>query len=80
MKFDTINLGLTGYDDLFMSSEERADRKKPKVEEIAISELRPFKDHPFRVKEDEEMEQLKKSIHGRKHRNAFERSSMALLE
>ena len=63
MKFDTINLGLTGYDDLFMSSEERADRKKPKVEEIAISELCPFKDHPFRVKEDEEMEQLKKSIH-----------------
>ena len=63
MKFDTINLGLTGYDDLFMSSEERADRKKPKVEEIAISELRPFKDHPFRVKEDEEMEQLKKSSH-----------------
>ena len=63
MKFDTINLGLTGYDDLFMSSEERADRKKPKVEELAISELRPFKDHPFRVKEDEEMEQLKKSIH-----------------
>ena len=63
MKFDTINLGLTGYDDLFMSSEERADKKKPKVEEIAISELRPFKDHPFRVKEDEEMEQLKKSIH-----------------
>lgn len=63
MKFDTINLGLTGYDDLFMSSEERADRKKPKVEEIAISELRPFRDHPFRVKEDEEMEQLKKSIH-----------------
>ena len=62
MKFDTINLGLTGYDDLFMSSEERAD-KKPKVEEISISELRPFKDHPFRVKEDEEMEQLKKSIH-----------------
>ena len=37
--------------------------KKPKVEELAISELRPFKDHPFRVKEDEEMEQLKKSIH-----------------
>lgn len=46
-----------------MSSEERADVKKPKVEEIAISELRPFRDHPFRVKEDEEMEQLKKSIH-----------------
>lgn len=63
MKFDTINLGLTGYDELFMSSEEREDMKKPKVEEISISELRPFKDHPFRVKEDDEMEQLKKSIH-----------------
>ena len=63
MKNEKINLGLTGYDELFMSSEEREDMKKPKVEEIAISELRPFKDHPFRVKEDEEMEQLKKSIH-----------------
>lgn len=63
MKYDTINLGLTGYDELFLSSEEREDMKKPKVEEISISELRPFKDHPFRVKEDEEMEQLKKSIH-----------------
>jgi ParB family chromosome partitioning protein len=63
MKNERIDLCMTGFDDLFMSSEERADRKKPKVEEIAISELRPFKDHPFRVKEDEEMEQLKKSIH-----------------
>ena len=63
MKFDTINLGLTGYDELFLSSEEREDMKKPKVEEISILDLRPFKDHPFRVKEDEEMEQLKKSIH-----------------
>ncbi|MBR5946904.1 ParB N-terminal domain-containing protein, partial [bacterium] len=63
MKFDSINLGLTGYDELFMSSEEREDMKKPKVEEISILDLRPFKDHPFRVKEDEEMEQLKKSIH-----------------
>ena len=63
MKFDTINLGLTGYDELFMSSEEREDMKKPKVEELSILDLRPFKDHPFRVKEDEEMEQLKKSIH-----------------
>ena len=63
MKNEKINLGLTGYDELFMSSEEREDMKKPKVEEISILDLRPFKDHPFRVKEDEEMEQLKKSIH-----------------
>lgn len=63
MKNERIDLCMTDFDDLFMSSEERADRKKPKVEDIAITELRPFKDHPFRVKEDEEMEQLKKSIH-----------------
>ena len=63
MKNEKINLGLTGYDELFLSSEEREDMKKPKVEEISILDLRPFKDHPFRVKEDEEMEQLKKSIH-----------------
>ena len=63
MKTEKINQGLTGYDDLFMSSEEREDIKKPKVEEIFISDLRPFKDHPFRVKEDEELEHLKKSIH-----------------
>jgi ParB family chromosome partitioning protein len=63
MKNEKINLGLTGYDELFMSSKEREDTKKPKVEEISILDLRPFKEHPFHVKEDEEMEQLKKSIH-----------------
>ena len=68
MKNERIDLCMTDFDDLFMSSEERADMKKPKVEEIAISELRPFKDHPFRVKEDEEMEQLKKSIWCRRWR------------
>ena len=47
MKNEKINLGLTGYDELFMSSEEREDMKKPKVEEISILDLRPFKDHPL---------------------------------
>ena len=57
-----IDLGLNGYDELFMSSEERDDAKKPKVEEIAISELFPFKDHPFKVKQDEELKNLMESI------------------
>ena len=57
-----IDLGLNGYEELFMSSEERADAKKPKVEEIAISELFPFKDHPFKVKQDEELKNLMESI------------------
>lgn len=62
MKNETIDLGLTGYDDLFLTSEERADSKKPKVEEISLSMLTPFKGHPFQVKDDEEMERLKDSI------------------
>ena len=57
-----IDLGMSGYEELFMNDEERADLKKPKVEEVPISELFPFKDHPFKVREDEELERLKDSI------------------
>lgn len=62
MKADRIDLGLTGYDELFMSTEERLDAKKPKVDELPLDELKPFKYHPFKVMEDEEMERLKESI------------------
>ena len=62
MKADRIDLGLTGYDELFMSTEERLDAKKPKVDELPLDELKPFKAHPFKVMEDEEMERLKDSI------------------
>ena len=62
MKADRIELGMTGYDELFMSTEERLDAKKPKVDELPLDELKPFKDHPFKVMEDEEMERLKESI------------------
>ena len=58
-----IDLGLTGYDELFMSTEERLDARKPKVDELPLSKLTPFKDHPFKVKDDEEMARLKESIH-----------------
>ena len=62
MKSERIDLGLTGYDELFMSTEERLDAKKPKVDELPLDELKPFKEHPFKVMEDEEMERLKDSI------------------
>ena len=62
MKADRIDLGLTGYDELFMSTEERIDAKKPKVDELPLDNLKPFKEHPFKVMEDEEMERLKESI------------------
>ena len=63
MKTDrSIDLGLTGYEELFMSTEERLDAKKPKVEAIPLAALTPFRNHPFKVKEDEEMAQLMRSI------------------
>ena len=62
LKNQTINLGLSGYDELFMTEQERADTRKPKVEELPLSELTPFKDHPFKVKNDAEMAELMKSI------------------
>ena len=62
MKADRIDLGLTGYDELFMSTEERIDAKKQKVDELPLDELKSFKDHPFKVMEDEEMDRLKESI------------------
>ena len=59
MKNDrSIDLGLTGYEELFMSTEERLDAKKPKVEAIPLADLTPFRNHPFKVREDEEMAQL----------------------
>ena len=62
LKSQTIDLGLSGYDELFMTEQERADTRKPKVEELPLSELTPFKNHPFKVKNDAEMAELMKSI------------------
>ncbi len=62
LKNQTIDLGLSGYDELFMTEQERADTRKPKVEELPLTELTPFKNHPFKVKNDAEMVELMKSI------------------
>ena len=62
LKNQTIDLGLSGYDELFMTEQERADTRKPKVDELLLSELTPFKNHPFKVKNDAEMAELMKSI------------------
>ena len=49
MKNDrSIDLGLTGYEELFKSTEERLDEKKPKVEAIPLADLTPFRNHPLR--------------------------------
>ena len=62
LKEQTIDLGLSGYDELFMTERERAETRKSKVEELPLTELTPFKDHPFKVKNDAEMAELMKSI------------------
>ena len=57
-----IDLGLTGYDELFMSDDSRAENKLPKIYDIPLSEIDDFPDHPFKVKLDEDMDQLVQSI------------------
>ena len=57
-----IDLGLTGYDELFANDEERRVNKLPRIFDIPISEIDDFPDHPFKVKIDEDMDQLVQSI------------------
>ena len=56
------NVTLKGYDDLFSSEESREEEQREKVQEIPLSELYPFKDHPFRVVEDEAMLRTVESV------------------
>ena len=55
MKSSAKNVKLASVDDLFSTEESRADDQREKVVEIPLSELHPFKDHPFKVKDDEAM-------------------------
>ena len=57
-----IDLGLTGYDELFMNDTERKEIKLPRIYDIPLSEIDDFPDHPFKVKIDEDMDQLVQSI------------------
>ena len=57
-----IDLGLTGYDELFMNDTERKEIKLPRIYDIPLSEIDDFPDHPFKVKLDEDMDQLVQSI------------------
>lgn len=49
-----IDLGLTGYDELFMNDAERKENRLPRIYDIPISEIDDFPDHPFKVKVDED--------------------------
>jgi len=56
------NISLSSYDDIFETDESRADAQLERVQKIPISELVPFKDHPFKVVDDEAMLRTTESI------------------
>ena len=56
------NISLSSYDDIFETDESRADSQLEKVQKIPISELVPFKNHPFKVVDDEAMLRTTESI------------------
>ena len=62
MKSSAKNINLTSVDDLFSTEESRADAGREKVIEIPLTSLFPFKDHPFKVKDDEAMADTAESI------------------
>ena len=62
MKSSAKNINLTSVDDLFSTEESRADAGRERVMEISLTELFPFKDHPFKVKDDEAMADTAESI------------------
>ena len=64
-KGTNIDLGLKGYDELFMDDRSRAEAKLPRIHDIPLAEIDDFPDHPFKVKLDEDMDQLVQSIKDR---------------
>ena len=56
------NISLTSYDDIFETNESRAESQLERVQNIRVSELVPFKDHPFKVVDDEAMLRTTESI------------------
>jgi len=62
LKSSGRNIKLTSYDDLFSTEESRADAQREKVMEIPLSELHPFRNHPFKVLDDEKMRDTADSI------------------
>lgn len=60
-----LDLGMTGYDEMFMNDKERAENRLPKIYDIPLAEIDDFPDHPFKVRMDEDMDQLVESVKSR---------------
>ena len=62
MKNSAKNVRLTSVDELFSTEESREDAQREKVVEIALSQLHPFQNHPFQVRDDQAMQETADSI------------------
>ena len=62
MKSSARNIELKSVDDLFATEESRADAQREKVQEIPLGELHPFRNHPFKVKDDSAMQDTVDSV------------------
>ena len=62
MKSSAKKIELASVDDLFSTEESRQNEQLEKIQEIPLSELHPFKDHPFKVKDDDAMIETADSI------------------
>ena len=62
MPIDSENLALKGLDDLFSTEENRQEEQREQVQQIPIGELFPFKNHPFKVLDDESMQRTVESV------------------
>ena len=62
MSKGSLNVSLKGADDIFSTEESRQEQQREQVQQIPIGELFPFKNHPFKVLEDESMQRTVESV------------------
>ena len=62
MPKNSLNVSLKGADDIFSTEESRQEQQREQVQQIPIGELFPFKDHPFKVLDDESMQRTVESV------------------
>ena len=58
----SLNVSLKGADDIFSTEESRQEQQREQVQQIPIGELLPFKNHPFKVLDDESMQRTVESV------------------
>ena len=62
MPKNSVNVSLNSYDDIFSTEESRQEEQREQVQQIPIRELFPFKNHPFKVLDDEAMQRTVESV------------------